>query len=56
MATLRLRDDNGLRVHYADHTRFGSAVTGLIDRLVTEGLVARQPAAHDRRAQMVQDA
>ena len=28
-------------------------VTGLIDRLVTEGLVARQPAAHDRRAQMV---
>ncbi len=28
-------------------------VTGLIDRLVTEGLVARQPAAHDRRAQVV---
>lgn len=35
MATLRLRDDIGLRVHYADHTRFGSAVTGLIDRLIT---------------------
>lgn len=28
-------------------------VTGLIDRLVTEGLVARQPAPHDRRAQLV---
>jgi len=28
-------------------------VTGLIDRLVTEGLVARQPSQHDRRAQMV---
>ena len=28
-------------------------VTGLIDRLVAEDLVARQPAAHDRRAQMV---
>jgi DNA-binding MarR family transcriptional regulator len=28
-------------------------VTGLIDRLVTEGLVARQPAPHDRRAQVV---
>jgi DNA-binding MarR family transcriptional regulator len=28
-------------------------VTGLIDRLVAEGLVARQPAPNDRRAQMV---
>jgi DNA-binding MarR family transcriptional regulator len=28
-------------------------VTGLIDRLVSEGLVARQPAPHDRRAQLV---
>lgn len=28
-------------------------VTGLIDRLVTEGLVARQPSPHDRRAQVV---
>ena len=28
-------------------------VTGLIDRLVTEGLVARQPSQHDRRAQVV---
>ncbi|MCW5770296.1 MAG: MarR family transcriptional regulator [Rhodospirillaceae bacterium] len=28
-------------------------VTGLIDRLVTEGLVARQPSLHDRRAQVV---
>ena len=28
-------------------------VTGLIDRLVTEGHVARQPAPHDRRAQLV---
>lgn len=28
-------------------------VTGLIDRLVTEGLVARQPAPNDRRAQLV---
>jgi DNA-binding MarR family transcriptional regulator len=28
-------------------------VTGLIDRLVTEGLVTRQPAPHDRRAQLV---
>lgn len=28
-------------------------VTGLIDRLVGEGLVDRRPAAHDRRAQMV---
>jgi DNA-binding MarR family transcriptional regulator len=28
-------------------------VTGLIDRLVTEGLVARQPSLHDRRAQLV---
>lgn len=28
-------------------------VTGLIDRMVTEGLVARQPAPHDRRAQLV---
>ena len=28
-------------------------VTGLIDRLVTEGLVARQPAPHDRRAHLV---
>jgi DNA-binding MarR family transcriptional regulator len=28
-------------------------ITGLIDRLVTEGLVARQPAPHDRRAQVV---
>lgn len=28
-------------------------VTGLVDRLVTEGLVARQPAPHDRRAQLV---
>jgi DNA-binding MarR family transcriptional regulator len=25
----------------------------LIDRLVTEGLVGRQPAPHDRRAQLV---
>lgn len=28
-------------------------VTGLIDRLVGEGLVARTPAPHDRRAQVV---
>jgi DNA-binding MarR family transcriptional regulator len=28
-------------------------VTGLIDRLVAEGLVARQPAPGDRRAQLV---
>jgi DNA-binding MarR family transcriptional regulator len=28
-------------------------VTGLIDRLVTEGLVVRQPSPHDRRAQVV---
>jgi DNA-binding MarR family transcriptional regulator len=28
-------------------------VTGLIDRLVAEDLVTRQPAPHDRRAQMV---
>lgn len=28
-------------------------VTGLIDRLVTEGLVDRQPAPNDRRAQVV---
>ncbi|MBL8665582.1 MAG: MarR family transcriptional regulator [Alphaproteobacteria bacterium] len=28
-------------------------VTGLIDRLVAEGLVARQPAPHDRRAHLV---
>lgn len=28
-------------------------VTGLIDRLVTEGLVARQPSPRDRRAQLV---
>jgi len=28
-------------------------VTGLIDRLVTEGLVARTPSPHDRRAQVV---
>lgn len=28
-------------------------VTGLIDRLVTEGLVERQPAPGDRRAQLV---
>jgi DNA-binding MarR family transcriptional regulator len=29
-------------------------VTGLIDRLVAEGLVARRPAPDDRRAQLVQ--
>lgn len=28
-------------------------VTGLIDRLVGEGLVVREPAPHDRRAQLV---
>jgi DNA-binding MarR family transcriptional regulator len=28
-------------------------VTGLIDRLLTEGLVERQPAPHDRRSQVV---
>ena len=28
-------------------------VTGLVDRLVGEGLVMREPAPHDRRAQLV---
>ncbi len=35
MTILRLRDDVGLQVRYVDRTRFGSAVTGLVDRLIT---------------------
>jgi len=34
MITMRIRDEVGLQVRYADQTRFGSGVTGLVDALV----------------------
>ncbi|MFY0536408.1 hypothetical protein [Nannocystis pusilla] len=34
MNHMRLRDEVGLQVRYADQTRYGSGVTGLVDALV----------------------
>lgn len=61
MTLLRLRDEVGLAIHYTDETPCGSAVSGLVERLITrtcaplgELLRREGPAAvADRSAELV---
>ena len=40
MTILRLRDEVGLAIHYTDDTPYGSAVSGLIERLIARTCVS----------------